>query len=118
MNEEVDERRGYRAQKTLEIEYHLFPSACCFPCIQIPLLYRFRPTSLGARVHEIIALQPVPDGEEQPAPAEVSRRSIEDPYCKVDGFTFAFVLDQDTENFHRQWAGMNATLKSGQALNN
>lgn len=100
------------------IEYHLFPNACFFPGIQIPLIYRFRPTSLGTCVHEIMILQPVPDGEERPAPAEVSRLSIEDSYSKVDGFALAFVLDQDTENFHRQWAGMNASFKSGQTLGN
>ena len=31
---------------------------------------------------------------------------IEDSYTSVDGFWLAHVLDQDTENFHRQWAGM------------
>jgi hypothetical protein len=30
----------------------------------------------------------------------------------------AKVLDQDTENFHRQWAGMKASLKKGQTLAN
>ena len=30
----------------------------------------------------------------------------------------ARVLDQDTENCHRQWAGMNASLKAGQTLGN
>ncbi len=100
------------------IEYHLFPNACFFPGIQIPLIYRFRPTSLGTCVHEIMILQPVPEGSERPAPAEVSKLSIEDSYTTVEGFALAFVLDQDTENFHRQWAGMNASFKQGQTLAN
>lgn len=100
------------------IEYHLFPNACFFPGIQIPLIYRFRPTSLGTCVHEIMILQPVPDNGERPAPAEVTRLGIEDSYTTVEGFALAFVLDQDTENFHRQWAGMNASFKAGQTLGN
>ncbi len=100
------------------IEYHLFPNACFFPGIQIPLIYRFRPTSLGTCVHEIMILQPVPEDGERPAPAEVTRLGIEDSYTQVEGFALAFVLDQDTENFHRQWAGMNAAFKPGQTLAN
>ncbi len=100
------------------IEYHLFPNACFFPGIQIPLIYRFRPTSVGTCVHEIMILQPVPKSGERPAPAEVSKLSIEDSYKKVEGFALAHVLDQDTENFHRQWRGMNASFKQGQTLGN
>jgi len=100
------------------IEYHLFPNACFFPGIQIPLIYRFRPTSVGTCVHEILILQPVPENGERPAPAEVSKLSIEDSYHKVEGFALAHVLDQDTENFHRQWRGMNASFKQGQTLGN
>ena len=100
------------------IEYHLFPNACFFPGIQVPLVYRFRPTSLGTCVHEILIMQPVPDNGERPAPADVQKLSIEDSYETVDGFSLAYVLDQDTENFHRQWAGMNASMKAGQTLGN
>ena len=100
------------------IEYHLFPNACFFPGIQIPLIYRFRPTSVGTCVHEILILQPLPEGAERPAPAEVNRLGIEDSYQQVEGFALAHVLDQDTENFHRQWAGMNASRKTGQTLGN
>lgn len=100
------------------IEYHLFPNACFFPGIQIPLIYRFRPTSVGTCVHEIMILQPLADGAERPAPAEMTKLGIEDSYKKVEGFALAHVLDQDTENFQRQWAGMNASFKSGQTLGN
>jgi len=100
------------------IEYHLFPNAFFFPGIQIPLIYRFRPTSLGTCIHEILILQPIPDSGERPPPADVIRLGVEDSYTTVDGFVLARVLDQDTENFHRQWAGMNASLKPGQTLGN
>ncbi len=100
------------------IEYHLFPNACFFPGIQIPLIYRFRPTSVGTCVHEIMILQPAHKSGERPVPAKVSTLLIEDSYKKVEGFALAHVLDQDTENFHRQWRGMNASLKQGQTLGN
>lgn len=100
------------------IEYHLFPNACFFPGIQIPLIYRFRPTSLGTCVHEIMILQPVPEKGERPEPAPVQKLTAETSYKTVEGFALAHVLDQDTENFYRQWAGMNASFKKGQTLGN
>ena len=100
------------------IEYHVFPNACFFPGIQIPLIYRFRPTSVGTCIHEILILQPVPDSGDRPAPAEVTRLSVEESYTTIDGFWLGHVLDQDTENFHRQWAGMKTSFKLGQTLGN
>jgi phenylpropionate dioxygenase-like ring-hydroxylating dioxygenase large terminal subunit len=100
------------------IEYHLFPNACFFPGIQIPLIYRFRPLSVGQCVHEILILQPLPEAGERPAPAEPVKLQIEDSYTSVEGFWLAHVLDQDTDNFQRQWRGMNASMKAGQTLAN
>jgi phenylpropionate dioxygenase-like ring-hydroxylating dioxygenase large terminal subunit len=100
------------------IEYHLFPNACFFPGIQIPLIYRFRPIGLDACLHEIMMLQPVPDHEPRPLPAQPIQLGLEDSYTSVPDFPLAKVLDQDTENFHRQWAGMKASLKKGQTLAN
>ncbi len=100
------------------IEYHLFPNACFFPGFQIPLIYRFRPTSVGTCIHEILILEPVPDSGERPKPAEVTHLDIETSYTTVPNFSLAHVLDQDTENFTRQWAGMQASKKQGQTLAN
>ena len=100
------------------IEYHLFPNACFFPGIQIPLIYRFRPTSLGTCVHEILILEPVSDEANREPPAMAHHLGIDQSYKEVEGFSLAHVLDQDTENFHRQWAGMNASIKGGQTLGN
>ncbi len=100
------------------IEYHLFPNACFFPGIQIPLIYRFRPMGHDQCLHEILLLQPVPDEGPRPAPAEPIDLEMETSYTTVDGFPLARVLDQDTENFYRQWAGMLASLKPGQTLGN
>ena len=100
------------------IEYHLFPNACFFPGIQIPLIYRFRPTGLGTCIHEVLLLQPVPEGAPRPLPAEPIHLGMNDSYTQVPDFPLAKVLDQDTENFYRQWAGMNASMKPGQTLAN
>ena len=44
---------------------------------------------------------------------------IEARYTSVPNFgRLANVLDQDTDNFKRQWAGMRTSLKSGQTLGN
>lgn len=100
------------------IEYHLFPNACFFPGIVIPLIYRFRPLTVDTCIHEIMLLHPVPDNGVRPPPAEKISLGIEDSYTTVDNFALAFVLDQDTENFERQRAGMKAARKSGQTLGN
>ncbi len=100
------------------IEYHLFPNACFFPGIRIPLVYRFRPLGLDRTLHEILIMKPAPDSGERPPPAEVIDLDIDASYTTVDGFFLGQVLDEDTENFHRQWAGMQASLKDGQILGN
>ena len=101
------------------IEYHLFPNACFFPGISIPLIYRFRPLGVDRCVHDIMMLQPVPEHGPRPPPAKVHHLNIDDRYTSVPNFgRLANVLDQDTENFTRQWAGMRATLKPGQTLGN
>lgn len=103
------------------IEYHLFPNACFFPGINIPLVYRFRPIDVDHCIHEILLLQPVPEHGPRPPPAEVIKLGIDDPYTSVPAFVatgLAHVLDQDTENFRRQRAGIKASFKKGQTLGN
>lgn len=103
------------------IEYHLFPNACFFPGITIPLIYRFRPLTVDTCLHEILLLQPVPDGGPRPPPAAAVRIGIDQSYTDVDDFKgnrLAAVLDEDTDNFKRQSAGMKASLKPGQTLGN
>ena len=101
------------------IEYHLFPNACFFPGIAIPLIYRFRPLGVDRCIHDIMMLQPVPEHGPRPPPAQTCKLNIDDPYTSVPDFgRLANVLDQDTDNFKRQWAGMQASLKPGQTLGN
>lgn len=103
------------------IEYFLFPNACFFPGIGIPLIYRFRPLGVDRCIHEVLMLRPVPEGRPRPAAAEVVKLGIDDAYTQVPAFAqtgLAHVLDQDTDNFRRQWAGMQASLKPGQTLGN
>ena len=103
------------------IEYHVFPNAMFFPGINIRLVYRFRPIDVDHTLHEILLLRPVPDNGPRPAPAEPIDLAIEDSYTKVNeasigAFALALVLDQDTENFHRQRAGIKAAQRSGAKL--
>ena len=103
------------------IEYHLFPNACFFPGINIRLIYRFRPAGYDRTIHDVLLLQPVPDNEPRPKPAEIIRLGIDDSYTTVDSFVatgLAALLDQDTDNFKRQWAGMRASLRGTQTLGN
>ncbi len=118
---DVDLSRVSTSEMLDSIEYHLFPNACFFPGINIPLVYRFRPLDVDHCVHEIMLLQPVPEHGPRPPPAEVIKLGIDDPYTSVPAFVatgLAHVLDQDTENFRRQRAGMKASLKKGQTLGN
>ncbi|MEM9621541.1 MAG: aromatic ring-hydroxylating dioxygenase subunit alpha [Pseudomonadota bacterium] len=103
------------------IEYHLFPNACFFPGIVIPLIYRFRPLGVDKCIHDIMMLRPVPTNGPRPAPVERVRLGIDEPYVSVDSFKenrLSFVLDQDTDNFKRQWAGIKASAKGAQTLGN
>ena len=100
------------------IEYHLFPNACFFPGIVIPLIYRFRPLTVDTCIHEIMLLNPVPENGERPPPAKKIELGIDDSYTSIPDFALAAVLDQDTENFARQSAGMKAARKPGQTLGN
>ena len=101
------------------IEYHVFPNACFFPGITIPLIYRFRPLGVDRTIHDILQLQPVPDDGPRPPAAEVVKLDIDTSYTTVPDFgRLDVVLDQDSDNFKRQWAGMRASLKPGQTLAN
>jgi hypothetical protein len=117
----VDLSEVSNSQMLDSIEYFLFPNACFFPGINIPLIYRFRPIDVDHSIHEIMLLQPVPENGPRPEPAPVVELGIDDSYTTVDAFAetgLAYVLDQDTENFKRQRAGMKASLKRGQTLAN
>ena len=110
---------GYSNSEMLDsIEYHLFPNACFFPGINIRLIYRFRPLTVDTCVHEILLLDPVPEGKPRPKPAEVVKLGMDDSYTSVEGFPLGMVLDQDTDNFRRQWAGIKASTKPGETLGN
>jgi phenylpropionate dioxygenase-like ring-hydroxylating dioxygenase large terminal subunit len=117
----VDLSNVSESQLMDSIEYFLFPNACFFPGINIPLIYRFRPLDVDHCVHEIMMLRPVPENGPRPPPAPVIKLGIDDPYMGVPEFVatgLAYVLDQDTENFYRQRAGMKASRKAGQTLGN
>lgn len=117
----VDLSDRSNAEMLDSIEYHVFPNACFFPGIVIPLIYRFRPLGVDQCLHDILMLQPIPTEGETPQPAPCERLEIDEPYVSLDSFKdnrLSYVLDQDTANFKRQWAGMKASLKGGQTLGN
>ncbi len=101
------------------IEYHVFPNACFFPGITIPLIYRFRPLGVDRTIHDIMMLSPLPASGERPPPAPTVRLAEDDSYTTVPSFGgLGRVLDQDTDNFKRQWAGIRASLKGHETLGN
>lgn len=117
----VDLSHVSTSQMLDSIQYFLFPNAFFFPGIGIPLIYRFRPIDVDHCIHEIIMLQPVPTNAPRPPPAEVVHLGINDSYKSVPAFVatgLAHVLDQDTENFFQQRAGIKAASKQGQTLGN
>ncbi|HIG40986.1 MAG TPA: aromatic ring-hydroxylating dioxygenase subunit alpha [Gammaproteobacteria bacterium] len=118
---QVDLSKTSNSEMLDSIEYHLFPNACFFPGIVIPLIYRFRPLGVDKCIHDIMLLQPVPDNGPRPEPAATVHLDIDDPYTSVPAFKenrLAHVLDQDTDNFKRQWAGILASLKGSETLGN
>ena len=118
---DVDLSKVSNSEMLDSIEYFLFPNACFFPGISIPLIYRFRPLDVDHSVHEILILRPVPRHGPRPPPAPVIDLGIDDSYTSVAAFAatgLAYVLDQDTENFKRQRAGIKASLMAAQTLGN
>lgn len=123
MGEQLDvDLSAYSNSQMLDsIEYHVFPNACIFPGVTVPFVYRFRPLTVDTCVHEILVLHPVPENAPRPTPAQPVKLGIDDSYTTVEGFKtnrLAMVLDQDTANFKRQWAGIKAALKPGETLGN
>ncbi len=117
----VDLSMVSNSQMLDSIEYYLFPNACFFPGIGIPLIYRFRPIDVDHCIHEILMLRPNPADGSTPPPKEVIELDMDTSYKTVPAFAatgLAHVLDQDTENFFRQRAGMKAARKQGQTLGN
>jgi phenylpropionate dioxygenase-like ring-hydroxylating dioxygenase large terminal subunit len=100
------------------IEYFLFPNAFFFPGINIRLCYRFRPLDVDHCLHEILVLQPLPQGGERPPPAKPIRLGVDDSYTSVPGFVLAEILDQDTDNLKMQQKGARASRKGAQTLGN
>jgi phenylpropionate dioxygenase-like ring-hydroxylating dioxygenase large terminal subunit len=104
------------------IEYFLFPNACFFPGLQIPLCYRFRPDGDDPDhcIYEILLLRPKPRSGEVPPPAEPVDLDVGDSYTTVPGLPagLAVVLDQDTVNLAAQTRGFKASHKPGQTLGN
>jgi phenylpropionate dioxygenase-like ring-hydroxylating dioxygenase large terminal subunit len=118
---QVDLSQVSNSEMLDSIEYHLFPNACFFPGIVIPLIYRFRPLGVDRCIHDIMLLQPIPDNGPRPKPSPTVQLGIDDSYTCVPTFKenrLSHVLDQDTDNFKRQWLGILASMKGSETLGN
>ena len=75
-------------------------NACFFLRIGIPLICRFRATSVGTGIHEILLLEPTLapglDSGTRPLPADVITLKVEKSCATVDDFPLDFVLALDT----------------------
>ena len=104
------------------IEYHLFPNACFFPGLSLPMVYRFRPDGMNidSTVFDLIFMQPKPKGRNSPPPAVPYDLGVEDSYCSVPGVDIGLgkVYDQDTVNLRSQQLGFNTSKKGAETLGN
>lgn len=114
---------GYSTSEMLDsIEYFLFPNACFFPGVTLPMVYRFRPMGLdpGRTLFDLMFLRPLPPGMERPEPPEPVRIAENRSFTTVPGMdpTLGHVYDQDTSILSAQWRGMHAGDKPGATLGN
>lgn len=114
---------GYSTSEMLDsIEYFLFPNACFFPGVTLPMVYRFRPIGEdeSRTLFELLFLQPLAAEERPPEPPMPIRIGVDQSFTTVPGMdpTLGHVYDQDTHNLALQWRGMRAAPKVGLTLGN
>jgi phenylpropionate dioxygenase-like ring-hydroxylating dioxygenase large terminal subunit len=104
------------------LQYFVFPNACFFPGLNIPLVYRFRPDAANVDqcVFEVLWLRPKPRSGVVPEPASPFDLGIDDSYTTVPGIpgSLGVVFDQDTINLSAQTRGFKASKKPGFTLGN
>jgi phenylpropionate dioxygenase-like ring-hydroxylating dioxygenase large terminal subunit len=102
------------------IEYFLFPNACLFPGVTLPMVYRFRPVGEDASkaIFDLLFLQPLAAGQAAPRAPDPVRIGVDESFMSVAGMnrTLAHIYDQDTTNLKLQWQGVRASAKEGQTL--
>jgi phenylpropionate dioxygenase-like ring-hydroxylating dioxygenase large terminal subunit len=103
-------------------EYGVFPNMLLFPCLSLPMVYRFRPIGddVNRSLFELLVLRPVPDNGPRPEPAQPIRLTEEESFTTVPGFDpiLGHVYDQDTSNVRAQQEGFYAARKKGETLLN
>ena len=69
------------------IFYSLFPNLSPWGDFN-PIFYRFRPDGDNPEqsLHEVMWMVPVPEGQERPAPAELTFLDLDDDYCDAPDF--------------------------------
>jgi phenylpropionate dioxygenase-like ring-hydroxylating dioxygenase large terminal subunit len=119
---DVDLSRYTDAEMIDVAQYGVFPNMILFPCLSLPMVYRFRPigNEPDRTLFELLVLRPVPEHGERPLPAEPFRLKEEDSFTTVPGFDriLGEVYDQDTDNLRAQQEGFYAAHKQGETLLN
>ncbi len=104
------------------IEYFVFPNACFFPGLSIPMAYRFlpHPDSPDECTFDLLFLRYLPLDGPAPAPAMPVFIDIDDSYTSVPGIDpgLGHVYDQDTGNLAAQTRGFKGSLRTAQNLGN
>lgn len=103
-------------------QYGVFPNMILFPCLSLPMVYRFRPIGddPNRTLFELLILRPVPDHGPRPESAAPVRLRESDSFTTVPGFDpiLGHVYDQDTDNLRAQQEGFRAARKKGETLLN
>lgn len=118
----VDLSRYTDAEMIDVAQYGVFPNMILFPCLSLPMVYRFRPidNDPDRTLFELLVLRPIPENGERPLPAQPFRLKEADSFTTVPGFDriLGEVYDQDTDNLRAQQEGFYAATKSGETLLN
>ena len=101
------------------IEYFLFPNFMPWAGFLTPYVYRFRPNGHDpdSCVMDIMKLDPVPEGEERPAPAPTRFLGPDESWTDVPELgALGKVFNQDTARFARIQRGLRASVRPSLTL--
>jgi phenylpropionate dioxygenase-like ring-hydroxylating dioxygenase large terminal subunit len=96
------------------IEYFLFPNFMPWAGFLTPLVYRFRPNGddPDSAVIDIMLLEPVPEGEDRPAPVPTRYLGPDEKFSDAPELGYlGRILNQDGSTFGRIQRGLHASVK-------
>jgi nitrite reductase/ring-hydroxylating ferredoxin subunit len=101
------------------IEYFLFPNFMPWAGYLTPFVYRFRPNGHNpdSCVMDIMKLDPLPEGQERPAPAPTRHLGDDESWTDVPELgALGKVFNQDTARFSRIQRGLRASVRPSLTL--